>query len=134
VTGPNGIILGPDENTLYVSHNISEDVSKIVSWPIQEDGSAGAMSEVATINDCVADGMAADQEGGVWLTCYSYGTAYRIAPDGSITDTITTEQKALTNIVFGRGAENHTVYLSSSDMDRVTGYVYRAQVRVPGLR
>jgi len=134
VTGPNGIILSADEKILYVAHNIAADVAKIVSWPIQEDGSAGATSEVVTINDCVADGMAVDREGGIWLTCYSFGTAYRVVPDGSITDTITTEQKALTNIVFGRGADNHSVYLTSSDMERVTGYIYRAEVKVPGLR
>ena len=134
VTGPNGIVLGADEKTLYVSHNISQDTSKIVGWAINEDGSAGTMAERATINDCAADGMAVDREDAIWLTCYGFGTAYRVTPDGSITDTITTEQKALTNAVFGRGDDNHTLYLTSSDMERVTGYIYRATASVPGLR
>ena len=134
VTGPNGIVLSADEKTVYVSHNISKDASKIVGWAINEDGTAGAMTERAAIDNCVADGMAVDREDAIWLTCYSFGTAYRITADGSISDTITTEQKALTNAVFGRGADNHTLYLSSSDMERVTGYIYRATVSVPGLR
>ena len=132
VTGPNGIILSNDEKTLFVSHNVDAKTSHIVAWPLNADGSAGAMKLVATVPDCIADGMAIDQESGLWLTCYSFGTAYRVMPDGKITHKITTEQKALTNVKFGRGADNKSVYLTSSDMARVTGYVYRASVPVAG--
>ena len=134
ITGPNGVVLSADEKTLYVAHNTSESVAKIERWPLNEDGSAGTIDEVATINNCVGDGMAVDQQDGTWITCCGFGTAYRVTPDGEFTDKVTTEQKALTNAVFGRGADNTTLYLSSSDMERVTGYVYRANVAVPGLR
>ena len=134
ITGPNGIILSNDEKTLYVAHNVAKSTSKIEKWPLKEDGSAGLMSELATVNDCVADGMAVDREGGIWLTCYSFGTAYRINPEGKTTHKITTAQKALTNAKFGRGTDNNHLYLTSSDMDRVTGYIYRATVPVPGPR
>lgn len=132
ITGPNGIILSNDEKTLFVAHNTDAKTSHIVAWPLNADGTAGAMRLVATVPDCIADGMAIDQESGLWLTCYSYGTAYRVMPDGKITHKITTEQKALTNVKFGRGTDNGAVYLTSSDMARVTGYVYRAAVPVPG--
>ena len=69
-----------------------------------------------------------------WLTCYSFGAAYRIFPEGRVVGTITTEQKALTNCIFGRGANNKTLYLTSSDMERVTGYIYKADLSVPGIR
>jgi gluconolactonase len=134
ITGPNGIVLSADEKTLYVSHNTAPQTAKIETWPINPDGTAGAIHELITVPDCVADGMAVDQQGNVWLTCYSFGAAHLVSPQGTILQTITTEQKALTNIVFGRGSDNHTVYLSSSDMERVTGYVYRATVEIPGLR
>lgn len=126
ITGPNGIILSADEKTLYVSHNISKDTSHIVRWPLKADGSAGPISKVATINNCVADGMALDSAGNLWLTCYGFGTAYRVTPQGKITAKITTDQKALTNAKFGRGADSRKLYLTSSDMERVTGYIYRA--------
>ncbi|MGH9631386.1 MAG: SMP-30/gluconolactonase/LRE family protein, partial [Bryobacteraceae bacterium] len=134
ITGPNGIILSLDEKTLYVSHNVAKSTSKIERWPLNADGSAGAMAEVATVNDCMADGMAIDREGALWLTCYSFGAAYRLTPDGTVTHKITTEQKALTNAKFGRGTDNNHLYLTSSDMARVTGYIYRAEVPVPGTR
>jgi gluconolactonase len=134
ITGPNGIVLSSDEKTLYVSHNTAPTTAKIVTWPINADGTAGPIQELITVPDCIADGMAVDQQGNVWLTCYSFGTAHLVSPQGTILQTITTEQKALTNAVFGRGADNHTLYLTSSDMERVTGYVYRAKVEIPGLR
>lgn len=133
-TGPNGIILSLDEKTLYVSHNVDKSTSKIQKWALNDDGSPGAMSELVTVNDCMADGMAVDREDALWLTCYSFGAAYRITPEGKITHKITTAQKALTNAKFGRGADNQTLYLTSSDMERVTGYIYRAKVPVPGVR
>ncbi len=134
ITGPNGIILSGDEKTLYVAHNTAPNTSKIEMWPIDANGKGGPRRELITIEGCQADGMDVDKEGALWLTCYSYGTAYRVTPDGKITHKITTEQKALTNCKFGRGADSNTLYLSSSDMARVTGYVYKATVPVGGLR
>ncbi len=131
ITGPNGIILSKDRTTLYVSHNVAENTSHIVRWPLP----AGKMEQVAVIEPCQADGMDIDQEGKLWLTCYSHGIAHRIDPaTGKSLATITTEQKALTNAKFGRGALSSTLYLTSSDMARVTGYVYRAKLPVGGLR
>jgi gluconolactonase len=136
VVGPNGIVLSADDRTLYVANNVSKDGSNLVRWPLAEDGSAAGPKEVvAEISPCVADGMAVDAKGRVWVTCYSYGTAHLIDPDtGQTVERITTEQKALTNAAFGRGAESHTLYLSSSDMDRVTGYIYKATVETGGTR
>lgn len=135
VVGPNGIVLSADDRTLYVAHNVSESGSELIRWPLAEDGSAAGPKEVvAKLEPCVADGMAVDANGHVWLTCYSYGTAHRIDPaTGEVLERVTTEQKALTNAAFGRNDDAHSLYLSSSDMDRVTGYVYRATVESPGV-
>jgi sugar lactone lactonase YvrE len=78
--------------------------------------------------------MAVDKQGALWRTCYGFGTVYRVSAAGKILESITTEQKALTNCRFGRRSDRHMLYLTSSDMERVTGYVYRAKVGVPGLR
>ncbi len=79
--------------------------------------------------------MAVDAEGLIWLTCYAYGTAHRIDPGtGTTVERVTTAQQALTNAVFGRGDDRHSLYLTSSDMERVSGYVYRVRVETPGAR
>ena len=77
--------------------------------------------------------MAVDANGNVWVTCYSVGTAHLIdKTSGDVIEQVTTEQQALTNCAFGVGEDRDTLYLTSSDMDRVTGYVYRAKVTTPG--
>ena len=134
VVGPNGITISQDGRTIFVAHNVAKSTSKIERFPLEEDGSAGQISELATIENCVADGMDVDREGSVWLTCYSFGNAYRIGQGGHIQQTITTDQKALTNCFFGRGVDRKSLYLTSSDMKRITGYVYRANVAVGGFR
>ncbi|MGH9673225.1 MAG: SMP-30/gluconolactonase/LRE family protein, partial [Bryobacteraceae bacterium] len=134
VVGPNGITISLDGRTIFIAHNVAKATSKVQRFPLGEDGSAGERSELATIENCVADGMDVDREGSVWLTCYSFGTAYRISPEGRIQQTITTEQKALTNCFFGRGADRTSLYLTSSDMERITGYVYRAKAPAGGFR
>jgi gluconolactonase len=136
VVGPNGIVLSADDRTLYVANNVAETTSNLVRWPLAGDGSAaGPKQIVARVEPCVADGMAVDAEGMVWLTCYSYGTAHRIdTATGATVELVKTAQKALTNAVFGRGDDADSLYLTSSDMERVTGYVYRARVATPGAR
>jgi gluconolactonase len=130
ITGPNGIILSADQKSLYVAHNTAANTSKIEIFP----AAGGPHKTLVTIEGCQADGMDVDQQGALWLTCYSFGTAYRVTPDGKITHKITTTEKALTNCKFGRGADRNTLYLTSSDMNRATGYVYKAAVPVGGLR
>jgi gluconolactonase len=131
ITGPNGIILSADQQTLYVAHNVAKDTSHIVRWKLP----AVKMEQVATIDPCQADGMDVDKDGNLWLTCYSHGIAHKIDPaTGKSLATITTAQKALTNAKFGRGPNSNWLYMTSSDMDRITGYVYRAKLPTGGLR
>ncbi len=134
VTGPNGIILSADKKTVFVSHNVAKDTSHIVKWKLNADGTAGAMEQVATVEGCQADGMDINKDGDIWLTCYSHGVAYLVGQDGRLKSRITTAQPALTNVIFGRGAGRQWLYFTSSDMDRITGYVYRTYVPVGGLR
>jgi gluconolactonase len=134
VVGPNGILLSPDDRTLYVAHNSAELTANLVRWELDENGMAiGEEEVVATIEPCIGDGMAVDSNGNVWVTCYSTGTAHLIDTNtGQTIERVTTEQKALTNATFGKGNDRHSLYLSSSDMERVTGYIYRATVTTPG--
>lgn len=134
ITGPNGIELSQDQKTLYVSHNTALNTTEIVSWPIDSRGKAGAMQVMAKIEPCQADGMDFDSEGNIWVTCYSHGDAYKVSKSGKLLERIHTQQQALTNCVFGRGKDKNTLYLTSSDMARVTGYVYRAKLKTGGTR
>ncbi|MEZ5364989.1 MAG: SMP-30/gluconolactonase/LRE family protein [Bryobacterales bacterium] len=76
------------------------------SWwagPCRTVRPCGVKEVLAKFDPCVADGMAVDAKGRIWVTCYSYGTAHLIDPaTGVIVERVTTEQKALTSAVFGR--------------------------------
>jgi gluconolactonase len=130
ITGPNGLILSADEQTLYVAHNIAVNTSNIVRFKLPSNKPV----LFATLQPCQADGMDVDQQGNIWLTCYSHGVAHLINAEGKSIQTITTAQKALTNAKFGRGPNSNWLYMTSSDMERVTGYIYRAKVAVGGIR
>lgn len=134
VVGPNGILLSADDRTLYVAQNSATLTANLVRWRLDENGAAmGDVEAVATIEPCIGDGMTEDARGNIWVTCYSTGTAHLIdVTSGDTIEQVTTEQKALTNAVFGKRDDRRSLYLSSSDMDRVTGYVYRATVTTPG--
>ena len=134
ITGPNGIIVSADQSTLFVSHNTAPNSSQINRWQIKTDGTAGPIERLAKVEPCQADGMEINREGDIWLTCYSHGTAYLITPSGQIKEKITTAQKALTNAKFGRGPNRDWLYLTSSDMDRITGYIYRVRVQAGSNR
>ena len=134
MVGPNGITISRDGKTIYAAGNIAPTKAKIIKFPLNRDGTSGKPSDLIQLDNCVADGMDVDTSGSIWVTCYSFGTAYRVSPEGKIQETITTAQKALTNAFFGRGADHYNLYLTSSDMDRITGYIYRAKVSVPGFR
>jgi gluconolactonase len=134
VTGPNGIMLSLDKKTLYVAHNVAENTSHVVKWALKEDGSAGPMELLTKVEPCQADGMDINQNGDLWLTCYFHGHAYRISGDGKLQEKVTTAQTALTNAIFGRGEMRNWLYFTSSDMARVTGYIYRTRTAVGGAR
>lgn len=135
LTGPNGIMASTDLKTLYVSHNTAPDTSEIVRWTLTPDGTAaGKMEVMAKVEGCQADGMDIDMRGNLWLTCYSHGTAYSISPQGKILEKVTTAQKALTNCKFSRHGGQNWLFLTSSDMERITGYIYRVRVDTPGTR
>lgn len=135
IVGPNGIVLSADDHTLYVAQNSAAATANLVRWSLDEYGMPlGEREIVSSIEPCIGDGMAVDANGNVWVTCYSVGTAHLIdVTTGETIERVTTEQQALTNCAFGKGDDRHTLYLTSSDMDRVTGYIYRATVTTPGL-
>ena len=140
VVGPNGIVLSADDRGLYVASNVAESVSNLLRWPLAEDGSAaGAKQVVVRVEPCVADGMAVDAQGMVWPACYPYGTAHRIdTTSGETVELVTTERKALTNAVFGRGEDATSLHLGHGAghwlrISREGGNTGRALIGARGL-
>jgi gluconolactonase len=118
---PNGVLLSPDENTLYVG-----DVQQrfVASFALNADGAidtASAAVFVRTTGDTV-DGMAMDCAGNLYAGTRTGVEVY--APDGTSIGTVPTGESS--NATFG-GADRRTLFVTS-----------RAQLKfvtlgVPGL-
>jgi len=121
---PNGIVLSPDESTLYV--NDSEETI-IRAYDVTERGDIENGRRFAAPSDPDADGttdgMKVDQEGHLYTT--GPGGVWVYAADGSRVARIAVP-KAPTNVAFG-GSEGKTLYITARP------HVYRVSVSVPGV-
>lgn len=113
---PNGIILSPDQRTLYVANS---DPARAVwmAYPVRDDLSLGegrvlfdATAWVGPDRPGLPDGMAVDADGTLYAT--GPGGVLVLTPDGRHLGTIETD-KATANVTFGD--DGHALYLTTSD-------------------
>jgi gluconolactonase len=78
---PNGLALGLDDRYLYVVESTLPGISRIEILP---DGTAGEREIVVEMPRTVPDGIAFDEEGNLYISCYAPDRIYRYSPDGSL--------------------------------------------------
>lgn len=128
-TKPNGILLSPDERTLYVAQSDYGDATQrqLRAYPISDSGTLG---EHRVIHDFGAargiDGMCWDTEGNIVATCgwELSGPGSRIAvfaPDGTVREEHLIPAGRPTNCTFG-DADLTTLYVTTLD-----GHLYRVR-------
>jgi len=124
---PNGIVLSPDQRTLYVA-NSDRARPVIVAFDLREDGTVGpsrAFFDGAPLNARgrrgAHDGMKVDQEGNVWAT--GPGGILILNPAGRHLGTVQTNS-AMANCAFGD--DGSTLYLAAGSM------LCRVQTKVKG--
>lgn len=97
----NGLALHPEGNDLYVVETFASRISRI---PILPDGTAGPKEEALLLPDTVPDGLAFDQEGRLYISCYEPSCIYRYdlqgAPELLIHDKMCLTLDRPTNIAF----------------------------------
>ena len=125
---PNGIVLSPDEKTLYVAVTRGNGVWRV---PLLKDGGTTKVSIFVNLAGGVsgADGMAVDEEGRLFVCDAGNGCAwvftkwgepvYRVRSTGGGWST--------TNIAFG-GPGQRDIFITESD----TGNILRATMDVAG--
>ncbi|MFB6248535.1 MAG: SMP-30/gluconolactonase/LRE family protein [Salinibacter sp.] len=122
---PNGIVLSPDESTLYVNDS-GQNI--IRAYDVTEDGGIENGRQFAAPTDPDADGstdgMTVDRNGNLYTT--GPGGIWVYAPDGTQLARIAVP-KAPTNVTFG-GPDRTTLYITARP------HVYRVPVNVPGAR
>ena len=76
----NGLALDADERFLYVVETFGQQISRIA---IEPDGAAGAREPFAAL-EVLADGIAFDDRGRLYVGCYEPSQVLRVEPDGTV--------------------------------------------------
>lgn len=98
----NGMALDKTEDYLYVVCSFLPGIERVA---IREDGSAGKREVFVTLPESVPDGIAFDDEGNLYISCYAPNKIYVATPHGEVSVLIDDwEAHTLanpTNIAFG---------------------------------
>ena len=126
----NGLALSPDGCYIYVVESTPPLISRIA---IGKDGRVGAYEVVVHLPNTVPDGIAFDNEGGLWIACYAPDRIYRLTPTGQLETALDDWQRmvlnAPTNLAFAGDRLDNLVIAS------LGGYsLMKAAVGVAGAR
>lgn len=81
LTFANGMALAPDGNSLYVVESFAQ---RVISIPINNDGSAGNARVFVEGVGRVPDGLAFDSAGNLYISCYEPSCIYVADPQGNL--------------------------------------------------
>jgi len=124
---PNGLVLSPDEQTLYVAMTRGNAVWRV---PLLPGGGVAKVGLFVQLSGGIGpDGLAIDREGGLAICHIGLGTIWLMSPRGEPTGRIVSPTGLhTTNVAFG-GAERRELFITEAE----TGTLLRAPVEVPGL-
>ncbi len=133
-TKPNGLIMAPDTQTLYVAQSDygTDTLRELRAYPVADDGSLGSYEVVHNFGPHRGiDGMRLDAEGCIvatagWNESGPGPMIYIFAPNGRVLETHPFPMNP-TNCAFG-DADGQSLYVTSVD-----GYLYRARTQRRGL-
>jgi gluconolactonase len=115
---PNGIVLSPDQRTLYLALS-DEKRPEILAYPVDARGNLGSprvfhdtRPQQAVGGKGLPDGMVTDRTGNLFAT--GPGGVHVLTPAGKLLGVIATG-KAIANCCFG-GPTGSTLFLTSHDM------------------
>lgn len=127
VPSPNGIVLSPSENFLYIAATRSNAVWRAMVLP---DGSLTRVGVFIQMSGGSGpDGLAVDQAGNLFVAHAGLGAVWMFSPRGEPLLRINSCAGAMTtNLAFG-GADNRELYITESE----SGSILVAQLDTPGM-
>jgi gluconolactonase len=134
-TSPNGLLISPDNRTLYVAQSKYGDghARELRAYPVLEDGTLGSGRVLHNFYPHRGiDGMCLDTEGNLvatagWEVSGPGGMIYVFAPNGRVLETHPLPCDRPTNCTFGDG-DLRTLYVTS-----IAGHLMRARTNRQGL-
>ena len=134
-TSPNGLLISPDNRTLYVAQSKYGDgqLRELRAYPIQDDGTLGQYRVLHNFYPHRGiDGMCLDTDGNIiatagWEVSGPGGMIYVFTPTGRVLETHPVPCDRPTNCTFGN-ADLRTLYVTS-----IAGHLLRARTDRQGL-
>ena len=128
----NGLALSADERTLFM---VESDTDRVYRFDIASDGTLSRPRTFAETVGRLPDGLALDEAGNLYASCYASDDIHRITPGGERSLFAADHHAILlsrpTNMAFGvRDDERDTMYVAN--LGRYT--IVRAKVGVRGQR
>lgn len=127
----NGIGFSPDGTRIYHSDSVPR---QILVHDLTPDGVAKNRRVLATL-DGVPDGLAVDEQGGVWVAVYGGGRVARYSPEGELERAIEVPASAVTSLCFG-GEDRRDLYIVTADNSEEPergGTIFRTRSDIAGL-
>lgn len=128
----NGIGFSPDGTRIYHSDSIPRE---ILVHDVTPDGSCKNRRVLARLSEGVPDGLAVDEEEGIWVAVYGGGCVARYRASGELERRIEVPASSVTSLCFG-GRDRRDLYIVSADNSEDPsrgGSVFRTRAPVPGL-
>jgi gluconolactonase len=126
VPSPNGLVLSPDQSTLYVAVTRANAIWRV---PLMPDGGVAKVGTFVQLSGGGGpDGLAIDEDGGLAICHIGLGTVWLLTPRGEPAGRVVSPQGLhTTNVAFG-GIGNRDLFVTEAE----TGVVLRARATTPG--
>jgi len=123
---PNGLVLNPDENVLFVG--LTRD-NAVWRMRLNDNGRADQVGRLIRLSGGTGpDGMAADADGNILVCHVGFGAIWVFSPTGEPLYRVNScKGLAITNYAFG-GPDNRTLYITESS----SGCILTAELPTPG--
>ncbi|MGH2812862.1 MAG: SMP-30/gluconolactonase/LRE family protein, partial [Actinomycetota bacterium] len=128
----NGLGFSPDGGVMYHSDTSAQT---IIVHDIADDGSLANRRNLASIDRGFPDGLAVDEDGGIWVALFQGGAVIRFLPDGSLDRTLEVPATMVTSLFFG-GPDRRDLYITTADNTEnpeKAGCIFRTRSEVPGV-
>jgi len=140
-TRPNGLLLAPDERTLYLAQGNCEGTRELRAYPVRDDGALDSHSVLHDFGDDRGiDGICLDTDGNIIAPCgwQRYSPGPRIAVftlDGTLLEEHPLPEGTPTKCVFG-GADLGDLYVTTLEghFYRVVDSGFRGAIKPPRMR
>jgi len=103
---PNGLLLSPDQKTLYVAESYKNRISKInLESPGKAKDEIEIFAELPTHpsgkeTDNLPDGLTLDHEGNLWVAHYGMQSIHKLSTEGKLWTSVDTHMPLTSNLFF----------------------------------